>query len=439
LASADEPLRVGHVAASPDICTGTYSFQAAADIPQSSFVDPSPRAPYATQADGTGYRANNQNHYLKGEWYRQLPACARFNSERAHPPALEWYSYYLGTGAAGLGAANVRLSYNRSAGTVALQSTPAVSAGTLTRVFDYRKADGKTDSCKDPQRLVPLVGFTSQGTSFQLVISWVLPFTPEGVTNPKPDLVGIPGVASAVHKGVDAIADTVPGFKKLPKLAQEVAVFVVAQALEEKLGFIGSHHPNLDVSTVTEMIESTISVEKTFNFGPAALYNFVSSRAFEAEGYHPLNMVIRGTFTTIPCPPINVFIQNPKKYRLCNDTELAMDVTTDRFPDYRLVMLRNGTAVATTTVPRTVFVSAGGDAAPLPNVTNSIADFPGRGGGQPEMNHLWTAMKFVQPDALEAAAGASVYFVPKAAPSCTSTYTAGTSYSRCYTWGDALP
>ncbi len=433
--------RVANAASAPDICSGTYSFQASADVPQSSFVDPSPRAPYATQPDGTGYRANNQNHYFKGEWYGRLPACSKFNSQRAHPPALEWYSYYLGTGKGGLGAANVRLSYNSSDASVTLLPSPLLSAGSLTRVYEYRMSDGTKGSCKDPEKLVPLVGFTSQGTSFQLVISWVLPFTPEGVTNPRPDLVGIPGVASAVHKGVDAIAENIPGFKKLPLLAQQAAVFVVAHVLEEKLGFIGSHHPNLDVNTVTEMIESTISVEKTFNFGPAALYNFVSSQAFAAEGYHPLNVVIRGTFTTIPCPPISVFIQNPSRYRLCDDTELAMDVTTDRFPDYHLVLVRHGTAVSTTTVPGTVAVSAGGDAASLPDLTNSMSTFPDYKvrGGTLDMKDLALAMNFVQPGALEAAAGATVAFVPKQPPSCSATYTAGTSYTRCYTWADALP
>ncbi len=87
-------------------------------------------------------------------------------------------------------------------------------------------------------------------------------------------------------------------------------------------------------------------------------------------------------------------------------------------------------------------VSVGGDAASLPDVTNSAANgFPAYKirGGVLDMKDLALATQFVQPGALEAAAGATVHFVPKADPSCSGTYAARTSYTRCYTWGDHLP
>ena len=424
-------------------CEATYSFRASADIPQKEFVDPSPLAPYARNYDGTGYAANNQSY---GEWDNKVPECEDFAHETSHPTALEWYSYYRGTPS--LGTVTVNLGWNRYSDVVAGAGS-ALTKGRLTRVFVFLRK-GKIGECEDTRPVWPEVWTSTQANSFEIVISWALPFTAPGVETPESTIKGLPGIGKKLHTLVDEAAAKVDGFEGLSYAEKQATVFLVAEGIEHSLLHFYSAFPSQH--EVVELIQGTLHYEKSINL-PALIaqvgWGIVAAQVEELAGYHPMVMVIRGQLTTGHCPSAVVLINNPSAYRLCDTTSLATDVTTDAFPDYHLALLRNGTEVSTVTAlakPQQVEVSSGPDAATLPNVTQSSETFPAYKikSGNRDMNDLYKAMKAVGPSALQAEAGSAIYgpagsALQAGAPACRNIDHFGTSYTRCYTWLDLSP
>jgi hypothetical protein len=281
-------------------------------------------------------------------------------------------------------------------------------------------------------------------TTFRVVVSWPLPFLPSGYEAP-PELSKLPGVATNVHKLVDKIAEETPGFKKLPEAAQAAIVYAVAHRVEE-FSFHGLVHHFPATATIVELVEDSIAIEKAGNIA-ILLYNvagIVGNKAAGKLGYHPMTMAIRGKFVTVPCP-----LAAGTTFAKCNDTVLSMDVTTDRFPDYTLTMLRSGKGggvkpVSNRSVPGKVVVVSGSEAEGLPGETRSeISASKGSTGDQVE---LWKAMKApVGPGAAEVGAGAALEGLPPSAPACNVSDDArqilsvGTASTRCYGFQDGLP
>jgi len=414
-----------------DLCQATYKLQASANIPQASFVDPSPLAPYARKDDGEGYAANNTNFF--NTWWRQLPLCKEFAYVTPRRTPLDWLSYYRGK--TQLGTATVDLLYHRYTKEVTA-TTPALSAGRLTRVFDYRKGDGTTGSCEDTRDVVPQVSSKINGTSFTVVVSWAVPFTPEGFPTTEKDITLVPGVKASVHKLVDKALEEVPGFKSLDPAYKVITTFLVAEAVEHTVPHFFSKLPS--VHSVIELAEATIPYEKDINlpllvtqFG----YNWLASQVGKLDGYQPMVMVIRGKLEEIECPPIG------QPYRECGYTQLAVGATTGAFPNYHLTIYRNAGALPTApSGTGKIRVSLGPEAAPLPDINQSEEKFPGSKGGGRDVKDLVKAMKAVGPNALQVEAGTALYGLPEDGfPFCDpEKYTAGTAHTRCYTFADGL-
>jgi FG-GAP repeat len=418
------------------LCQAKYTFEASASIHESTFADPSQLAPYAVKSNGSGYRADNQD--AGSEWAGELPECNEFNSERAHPKPLKWLSYYLGTKS--LGTAKVALTYER----YTKDLTPSVTTfpGSLTRVYEYNRGSGR---CTVTRAVIPVVvPIITSPTTFQIAISWIIPFLPRGYS-PPPDLKKLPGVATHVHELVDKAAEEVPLFKKLNGVAQAAVVYYVAKKIEEySFHFIGHHYPSTE--TIVELVEGATELEKATNVA-ILIYNGVGYAGKKADvklGYQPMTMVIRGKFVTVACPAIS-----GTKIAKCNDTVLAEDVTTDKFPDYSLSLYRSGkggvvTQVPNTSAPTKVVVVSGSDAGPLPGTSKS--EIPESKGGTLDVAEIWREMrKPVTPGAVEFGAGATLDGLPSKPPSCNvsddqSQYvSAGTSSTRCYGFQDGLP
>lgn len=446
-AAADTSGRVHAAAASVSGCQATYTFVLKASIPQPRFVDPSPRAPYAVNPAGDGYRANNQD---LGPWHELLPPCPAFASHRKPIPAVKWYSYYLGTRRAGLGTASVTLTYERFDHT-ALPTASTRFAGSVTRRFVYEHG-AKRGHCDITEPVIPALSLTSDPkdkTRFELVVSWILPFSPEGTPVSPQTLAKIPGVASAVHHTVEHAAKHVPGFSRLPSLVQTAVIYVVSEQVEERILHSLLHHSTPGQGQIIQMIEETIQIEKAYNT-PVKLYNWAAGLANQAQGYSSMEAVVRGQFHTVECP-VNGLLTNPTRYRLCNDTELGLDVSHDPFPNYSIALLRNGKAVSTTTTAiQRLIITAGPQAAPWPSLNDSLMRYPAHAvlGGTLDMKGLWLATQEVGPSALQVAAGAPTFGIPASNPGCKATYTPpsaqtpptyGTPATRCYIWGDGLP
>jgi hypothetical protein len=87
-----------------------------------------------------------------------------------------------------------------------------------------------------------------------------------------------------------------------------------------------------------------------------------------------------------------------------------------------------------------VYVNTGADAAPLPDINNSVTAFPGSRGGGVDVLDLHKAMGLVGPNALQAQAGTPLTGLPPQFPACSDiNYGAQTTHTRCYTFGDGKP
>jgi hypothetical protein len=413
------------------LCHATYTFQVKADIPQKTFVDPAPLAPYATQVDGSGFRADNQD---RGAWFGQLPECERFDSERHKPKPLKWLSYYEGD--TKLGTATLSLDYYRTLNEVTQVGKPKIAAGSLTRV--YKLSAGK--DCRITREVTPLV-FASTSTQgrFQIVVSWPMPFLPQGY-QPPPDLNKLPGAANGLHHLVEHAAEHIPGWDKLSEHKRLAIVYVTAELLEEGGHHLLKHAPSQE--EVLKLLESTIAIEKATNVG-VLLYNFAGATARSAEGYHAPTLAIRGQLRGYACDKIK-----ESAYDGCTITVLSADVSTDDFPDFHVSVLRSGKgggfkALPSQTIPSSVVVASGNDAGPLPGDRKS--DIPPSKGHTAYMNELWKAMKGpVAPDAGAVAGGSGLSGVPKKLPDCdvskgTLFVTPATTYTRCFGFNDGLP
>lgn len=442
-------------------CDAEYTFQVSASVHEATFVDPSLRAPFAPAADGGGYRANNQE---SGPWRGKVPECPEFSSLASGPPALKWSSYYQG--ATSLGSAGITLVYNAHTDSVSElqesaseEGSPTLHFGRITRVFHYEQ-DGTEHTCS-ATRPVSMLVTTSFGSillgkpqvgnepvhGFQIVVSWALPFSPEGYVTGADDIPKLPGVATGLHKLVHAAADAVPGFEKLPAPVQGAIVTVVAHLVEEE--GLGKNPP---FGTIKNLVLAEVEFEKIWNLPVAGLYDFVASQTSSAEGYHPMIMVIRGEMIEQPCPANYYPGHNPTKYRACRDTSLAFDVSTPDFPDFHVDLYRNSggskqlvpTAGRHESPPESVVVDAGPSAAKLPNVeTSTIAE---QKGGAPYVNDLAHAMAEVRPVTAFFSGTTTFVGTPPKTPSCAQYadhslgFTApGTPYSRCYVWLDTKP
>jgi hypothetical protein len=157
-----------------------------------------------------------------------------------------------------------------------------------------------------------------------------------------------------------------------------------------------------------------------------------------------MTMVIRGKFVTVPCPLIA-----GTTFAKCNDTVLAQDVTTDKFPEYSLSMLRIGKGggnkpVPNRSVPTNVVVVSGSEASALPGESHS--DLQVSRGLTEAQVELWKAMKSpVRPGAADAAAGAVLKGLPSEPPSCNVSkdeaqfLSVATANTRCYGFQNGLP
>ncbi len=453
--------------ASTDQCEASYGFKIWASIPQKWFVDPSPRAPYAPHADGSGYRADNQE---SGRWRGKLPGCPRFASDDSHPPALKWSSYYLGTGgpSTSIGFTDASLTLNGSSGLVSSGGSQVYPAK-LTRVFNYLE-DGHERSCEVPMRIVPEVSVRTQipepdykqgaNSSFQIVVSWDLPFTPEGYITGDDKIPKVSFIATKLHEYVHEQAEKIRLFEEIPdalgqktgKAVQAAIVYVVTEQIEGVIGKIATHAGKWpSAETIGEMLEKVITGEKLWNFGIAGAASFIASELHAAGGYGTMTIVIRGELERDQCPPAYYPGHHPSLYRHCQDTTLAFDTTTSHFPNYHLIVYRHTrtevSTVTNLTPAQNVVVETGPRATTLPEVYNSLdpADptykIDASRGFERNMNTLWHAMGSLTPDAAAADAGATDFTgQPAAAPFCTTpALTAGTPYTRCYTWLDTSP
>jgi hypothetical protein len=426
------------------LCQTEYSFKVGAKIPLTDFVDPSSLAPYAVNADGAGYR-DEANNTVRGPFYKKLPECARFDDERANPKPLKWSSYYRGTSS--LGTAAVTLTWERNTQDVERNPTTTVP-GSLTRVYQFER-DGRKGTCSITRAVVPLVTVANEKIDgqpvsksegkFEIVVSWPMPFAPQGYV-PPPDLKKVPGVATQVHHAVDAAAEKVPLWETYPKLVQAAIVAAVSEIVEHYsfhgIAHVVGHYAIPAAGVIVEMIEATIPVEKAYNLAVFA-YNFIDGEAQKGLGYHPMNMVIRGSFGLRECPQVVA-----KSLHTCSATQLALDTTTDKFPDYSLSLTRSGKEVPTSSVlgvKHPQFVNSGGDT-PLPGEVQMNPEIKSSKGGTLNQVEIWKDMRQpIQPGALEVAAGAVPEKFSGAFPTCGTANEPGTSETRCYLFGDGLP
>jgi hypothetical protein len=416
----------------PIECIATYSFAVSANVPQPTFVDPSPNAPHAVSPDGTGYPANNDA--LGNEWRHTLPDCKDFSGRTYETTPLEWLSYYSGN--TSLGSATIDLQYHSGLTYGTTLSKVSYVAGSLTRVFEWKRDDGKTGRCDSPRPVLPEVATKINGNSFTIVVSWSIPFTPRGVPVTETEVLQLKGVAKRVHMLADDALDEVPGFKEQNKVTKGVLTYALAETIEHTYGSAFSKLPSL--KDAVSLGEDLLTYEKRLNLGLlVAQYGWDYAVAqFGAKlGYNPMVTVIRGQIRRIPCPEAG------KPYKLCDLTQLAYDTTTARFPDYHLSVYRNGMLLpAAPDVPHRIHVAAGNQVQPIPNLNNSLEEFPGsKGGGLDERDLHDLGMGKLGPSAFDFASGAALFGpIPEELPGCNGSFGPTSTHTRCYTYGDGF-
>ncbi len=416
--------------ASGTACAANYSFTVYGGIPISRFVDPSSRAPYAVFSNGEGYRANN--HAPSSNWYEQMPACPSFEShgteEKFRP--LKWLTFYNGNGTNGLGSATVNLSWDRH--NVKLEKG-IERAGTLTRVFDYEE-HGHKGRCVNRRGVVPSV-FTRVDrvkSTFETMISWAFPFGPTSASGG--ETPRIPLIDGLVEKAAEAAYEKFVehhisnGDSPLVKTA---SVYVMTEGLVHA-GFHFASHKAVEAAAAgaVAMLEELTELETKANTAQI-LADAIDAYAGPKFGYETMDVVVRGKFESVSCPGTTYSLY-------CDDTRLAIDASSDRFPQYRLYLTRYGAAVPTATDLSTkVGVVSGGDAAHLPEVNSTDPkdyDIPGTTGAEAALDR---ALKVIRPNALEFANGAQTSGnIPKALPYCTEKGLAATPSSICFTFAD---
>jgi hypothetical protein len=416
--------------ASASACAANYSLTVYGGIPIARFVDPSSRAPYAVFSSGEGYRANNEDS--SSNWYEKMPDCPSFHShgkeEKIRP--LKWLTYYEGNGASGLGSATVKLSWDRH--TVKLESS-AESGGTLTRIFDYEEY-GHKKRCVDRRGIVPTV-FTRVDpvkSTFETMVSWAFPFAPTSAAGG--ETPRIPLVDGLVEKVVEAAYDKYVEHH-VPKgddaLVKTATVYVLTEALV-KVGFHLASHATEEAakSGALAMLEELTELETKANTAQI-LADAIDAYAGPKFGYETMDVVVRGKFEAVECPGTTYSLY-------CNDTRLAIDASSDRFPQYKLYLSRYGTSIPTATdAAAKVGVVNGGDAVHLPEVSSGDVNnytIPGTTGAEADLDR---ALKVIRPNALEFANGANTSGnIPKAFPYCTEKGGAATPSAICFTFAD---